>query len=107
MNYQDAVLPNNVLKLRKTAVMTEKTVPAGLLTSHTTEENQFGVLIVESGALQFSYDDGESVYDADQQHPIIIEPGKTHSLKLNGPVEFFVEFYEIDDEDSIPTIKIK
>ena len=95
MNYQNDVLPNNVIKVGATTTMNEKTVLPGLLKNHATTKGRYGFLVVETGSLQFVWEEGNIVLDADADHPIVIFPEKRHHLRFVGNVTFRVEFYEI------------
>ncbi|VAX25790.1 hypothetical protein MNBD_NITROSPIRAE01-306 [hydrothermal vent metagenome] len=94
MNYQDETLPENVVKISSTSMMTEQTILPGILKNHETRKGRYGFLVVEEGALQFVWEEGGEVLDADPGHPIVIFPEKLHHVKLTGKVQFYIEFYE-------------
>ncbi|NOY84802.1 MAG: DUF1971 domain-containing protein [Nitrospirae bacterium] len=94
MNYQNKTLPENVVKISSTAMMTEETILPGILKNHETRKGRYGLLVVEEGALQFVWEDDGQILDADPGHPILIFPQKLHHVKLTGKVQFFIAFYE-------------
>lgn len=74
--------------------MTEQTILPGILKNHETREGRYGFLVVESGALQFVWEQEGLVLDADPGHAIVIFPEKLHHVKITGKVQFYIEFYE-------------
>ncbi len=99
MNYQDATLPEHAELAGSTKLMNQDTVVPGILKKHLAPKGKWGYLIVESGSLQYVWeDDSENVLDADPGHPIVIYPERFHHVVITGPVEFKVEFYIVDEE---------
>ncbi len=94
MNYQSKTLPEDVVKISNTATMTEETILPGILKNHATRQRRYGLLVVESGALQFVWEKEDLVLDADPGHPIVIFPEKLHHVNITGKVQFHIEFYE-------------
>ena len=100
MNYQNATLPEESVKIGSTATMTEKTVVPGILKKHLAPRGKFGYLVVEEGSLQFVWEDEEdNVLDADPGHPIVIFPERYHHVSITGKVRFRVEFYDVGGID--------
>lgn len=100
MNYQNATLPQEAVKVGSTPVMNEKTVVPGILKKHLAPRGKFGYLVVEEGSLQFVWEDEENnVLDADSDHPIVIFPERYHHVSITGKVRFRVEFYDIGGID--------
>ena len=104
MNYQNEKLPDGAVKVGSTPSMTEETVVKGILKNHLTPKGKYGYVVVETGVLQFIWeDDQNNILDADPEHPIVIFPERFHHVVITGEVIFRVEFYEvpvIDDEKS-------
>ena len=96
MNFQNASLPAGAIKVGSTPAMTEETVVPGILRNHLAPKGKTGYLVVETGALQYVWeDDADNVLDADSEHPIVIFPERFHHVIITGPVRFRVEFYEL------------
>lgn len=104
MTFQDAALPDRAIKTGSTPSMTNDTVVPGILRKHLTPKGKYGLLVVEDGALQFVWEDDESVIlDADVDHPIVICPERFHHVVLTGPVQFRVEFYAVPEVEASTT----
>lgn len=98
MNYQNAKLPDTAVKAGTTPSMTQDTVVPGILKKHLAPKGKWGYLVVESGSLQYIWeDDPDCVLDADPDHPIVIEPERFHHVVITGEVQFRVEFYIVPD----------
>lgn len=98
MNYQNATLPEGAVKAGSSKLMNQDTVVPGILKKHLAPKGKWGFLVVESGSLQYIWeDDADNVLDADPGHPIVIYPERFHHVVITGPVEFQVEFYVVDD----------
>ena len=96
MNFQNAALPDQAIKIGSTPSMTADTVAAGLLRKHLAPRGKYGLLVVEEGSLQYVWDDdADHVLDADPDHPIVIAPERYHHVVITGPVLFRVEFYQV------------
>jgi len=86
-------LPADAEYVRTTPTFTEASVPAGLLAEHLVAAGNWAVLLVETGALSFVFDDGSeavSLLAGDRQ---VIPPGRYHHLVIDEPVSFSIEFY--------------
>lgn len=98
MSYQNAALPENAELAGSTKLMNQDTVVPGILKKHLAPKGKWGYLVVESGSLQYVWeDDPENVLDADPDHPIVIYPERFHHVVITGPVQFRVEFYLVDE----------
>jgi len=96
MNFQNATLPDQAIKVGSTPSMKADTVVAGLLRKHLAPRGKYGLLVVEEGSLQYVWDDdADNVLDADPDHPIVIAPERYHHVVITGPVLFRVEFYQV------------
>ena len=99
MNYQDASLPENARKAGESKLMNQDTVVPGILKKHLAPKGKWGYLVVESGSLQYVWeDDADNVLDADSDHPIVIYPERFHHVVITGEVEFRVEFYVVENQ---------
>ena len=103
MNYQNATLPEAATKVGSTPLMTQETVVPGILKKHLAPKGKWGFLVVESGALQYVWeDDLKNVLDADPGHPIVIFPERFHHVVITGDVQFRVEFYLVEEAAGQP-----
>jgi tellurite resistance-related uncharacterized protein len=94
MNYQNETLPTGATKVGSTPSMTQDTVVPGILKKHLAPKGKWGYLVVESGALQYIWeDDPDNALDAGPDHPIVIFPERFHHVVITGEVRFRVEFY--------------
>ena len=102
MNYQSETLPSTAELAGSTKPMNQDTVVPGILKKHLAPKGKWGYLIVESGSVQFIWeDDPDHVLDADSDHPIVIYPDRFHHVVITGPVEFKVEFYVVPEVDTV------
>jgi tellurite resistance-related uncharacterized protein len=98
MNYQDAALPEQAKLAGSTKLMNQDTVVPGILKKHLAPKGKWGYLVVESGSLEYVWeDDTENILIADPGHPIVIFPERFHHVVITGPVEFKVEFYIVEE----------
>ena len=103
MNYQNATLPEGASLAGSTKLMNQDTVVPGILKKHLAPKGKWGYLVVESGSLQYVWeDDAENRLDADPGHPIVITPERFHHVVITGPVEFRVEFYVVPEGPANP-----
>ena len=83
--------------------MTQDTVVPGILRKHLAPKGKWGYLVVESGSLEYVWeDDADNVLDADPGHPIVIFPERFHHVVIPGDVQFRVEFYLVDQPAEQP-----
>ncbi len=96
----EAGLPDGAVKSGETRTMTERDVAPGLLRRHLAPAGKYGLLVVERGALDFVWEDGEgAVLTAVPDRPVVIPPRRHHHVRITGPVAFRVEFYDVPGTD--------
>lgn len=86
-------LPQTVFPYKQTPTFTETTVPAGLLSAHTTKDSVWAKIVVLEGELLYRILEPaleEVVLSADYQG--VIEPQVLHEVQPLGSVKFYVEF---------------
>ena len=86
-------LPSAVTPYKKTGIFTSDNVPTPFLKEHSTAEGTWGVLNVSKGSLTFCDDEAGKECHLTEASQTVIAPKQKHHLKLNGYVEFYVEFY--------------
>lgn len=98
-------LPDSVSAYKRTPVFTKSSVPKGLLAKHNTKKDTWGLIVVESGSLNYIiFENNESSSDYStiltSEKPGVIEPQVCHKVELlSDDTTFFVEFYANDKED--------
>ena len=87
-------MPPGCEATRSTPVFTEATVPPGLVRSHRTAPDTWGLICVLEGRLLYRVLEplSERVLDT-ACAPGLVEPGVPHEVAPIGPVRFQVEFY--------------
>ena len=96
-------LPESVSAYKRTSSFTKSTVPKGLLARHNTKKDTWGLIVVESGSLNYvifneSGPDVSTVLTPDK--PGVIEPQVFHKVELlSEGTTFYVEFYANDSKD--------
>ena len=87
-------IPENYEAYRRTPDFTEASVPAGLLSAHSTKHGVWALIRVIEGRLLYRVlaSGLEEVLEAGGR-PGVIEPEILHEVAPLGPVRFFVEFY--------------
>ena len=88
-----AELPDGLQPLRKTAIFTQESVPAGLLRDHTTKAGVWGLIHVLDGELRYlvpSTGHDEVLRAGDKG---VVEPAVPHRVAPVGKVSFYVEFW--------------
>ncbi len=101
MNYQNVKLPESAQKSGSSPLMNQDTIVKGILKKHLAPKGKWGYLIVQSGSLQFVWeDDAENPLTAAPEHPIVIFPERFHHVVITGPVEFKLEFYVVEEADT-------
>lgn len=87
-------LPADVAFVRTTKVFDEHTVPRGLRSAHTLADAVWGVIVVESGSLEFVFDDPpEAPRHLGVGEQQVIPPARLHHVAIDGPVGFRIEFH--------------
>jgi tellurite resistance-related uncharacterized protein len=89
-------LPANAREYKRTATFTEQTVPKGLLADHRTREGTWARIVVTSGELGYSFGDPRRSFVLTPKRSGIVLPQVAHQVELRGPVEFHVEFLQLD-----------
>lgn len=86
-------LPSNVFAYKRTPTYTDKTIPKGLLKSHTTRPGTWGKICIIKGKLFYTIE--VEPYESIELSPTkygVVEPEVPHHIETIGEVEFFVEF---------------
>ena len=87
-------IPIDAELTRTTRWFDETTVPAGLLAAHQIAAKTWGRLIVESGALDFTFEEGDDVTVSLRAGDVmVIPPSRAHHVTPGSTVKFCVEFY--------------
>lgn len=87
-------LPSGLTLQRTTSTFDEHTTPAGLLRAHRVATGVWGRLVVESGSLDFVFEDApDDVRVVGTGEHQVIPPSVPHRVVLHGPVRFAVEFF--------------
>lgn len=103
MNYQNEPLPEGAEKVGSTPLMNQDTVVPGILKKHLAPKGKWGYIVVESGSLEYVWEDTpDEIIHAAPGHPIIIFPERFHHVVITGPVEFRVEFYLVEQPADTP-----
>ena len=89
-------LPNNVVAYKRTKTFTNETVPKALLNDHSTKQNVWGKLMVESGSITYLVTEVEPNQSSLIQSGewAVIAPEQQHHIQLHGNVKFYIEFYK-------------
>jgi len=86
--------PENLTAYKKTPEFTENTIPKGLLHQHATKKGTWGKIHVLEGSLIYIPEvEGVSPLEITTGEIAVIPPCVLHSVRSNGEVCFFVEFY--------------
>jgi tellurite resistance-related uncharacterized protein len=86
-------LPETVTEYKRTNTFTEKTIPSGLLKSHSTKSSVWGKIVVLEGELLYRI-----LEPAIEDHMLtpevfgVVEPEVLHEVKPLGKVSFYVVF---------------
>ena len=73
----------------------KKTVPKGLLKAHQTKAGVWGKIVILEGELEYRINEPhEEVIILDIERFGVVEPTVLHEVKPDGPVKFYVEFFE-------------
>jgi tellurite methyltransferase len=86
------VLPAELSVYKRTAELTEQTIPSGLLKDHTTKAGVWARIVVTHGALEFSFGEPRRSFVLDREHVGIVKPEVPHRVQPLGAVSFHVEF---------------
>lgn len=98
-----AEMPDGYAASDRTQTFTEDTVPRALLRSHSTKPGVWAHICVVSGQLEYHK---QSPFDTVElltpTAPGVVLPEVEHRVALQGPVEFFVEFWRAPEVASGP-----
>ncbi len=86
-------MPNDFAAYRKTTEFTEKSIPKGLLTAHSTKPGVWAKIHVIDGKLIYHVEALRDKLEITGGAPGIVVPENKHHIEPVGPVTFFVEFY--------------
>ncbi len=92
---KDSGLPQDAEFASSSPVMTESSILPGLLKAHMAPAGMCAVLKVESGSVDFVWEDTGEVIHADPEHPVLIDGERLHHVQLAGPVRFRIDFYHL------------
>ena len=90
---------------KTTPTFTQDSVPAGLLTDHSTKDGVWGLIHVSRGKLRYCVTDPRRENEERILEPAsaagVVEPTIVHRVEPLGPVEFHVEFLRAPDDQGI------
>jgi mannose-6-phosphate isomerase-like protein (cupin superfamily) len=93
-------LPQDAVPYRKTAEFTESTVPAALLSRHSTRPDVWARICVLEGSLLYRIlEPVVKEHRLSPENPGIVEPAVPHEVQPLGRVRFFVEFLRRETTD--------
>ncbi len=88
-------LPDNVVLVRTTPVFDGDTVPKGLLSKHRIAWGAWGRVLASKGSFTFVFaDHPDDPILLKAGDTLVVPPGATHHVSLDGPAEFSIEFYK-------------
>lgn len=97
-------LPDGLEPYKRTPTFTEDTVPAGLLSEHSTKDGVWGLIKVEEGSLRYVVTDPRRAPTQTLLTPEgefgIVEPTILHRVEPIGAVRFHVQFLRYADATS-------
>ena len=96
-------LPARAQPYKRTPTFTERTVPAGLLKEHTTKAGTWAKIVVLRGMLLYRIlSPRTQEYSLSSEVSGVVEPQVPHEVEPQGEVEFYVEFYRIEESEEAP-----
>jgi tellurite resistance-related uncharacterized protein len=87
-------LPLGVRERRRTPSFTEVTIPAGLLQAHRTKTGVWARIVVEAGALEYTFEDPQRTFILTPEWVGVVPPETPHHVRPLGPVRFHVVFLD-------------
>ncbi len=90
-------IPAGYVLARTTPVFTQDTVPAALLKAHRVAAGVWGLAVVETGTLEFTFESEDSSKTLGPGESIVIPPDRPHHVAPVGDVTFRVEFYRAEE----------
>lgn len=92
-------LPPGLEYVRTTDQWDNESVPRGLLRAHHVAAGVWGLLVVNSGQVQFLFEDApDEVFTVGAGDSMPIPPQRKHRVVLDGPAILAVEFYKIPEQ---------
>ena len=92
---------------KTTPTFTQSSVPAGLLSDHSTKDGVWGLIHVTKGKLRYCVTDTRRQYQERVLKPEseagVVEPTILHHVELMGPVKFHVEFLRAETDEQLPS----
>lgn len=88
--------PENLTFVRSTPTFEEDSIPKGLQRSHNTKKGTWAKIVIESGELIYSIDEGEFAgqsFILTTERFGVVEPQISHAVRAEKPVRFRVDFY--------------
>ena len=93
--------PEGLISHRRTKVMDEESVPAGLLRAHSTKRGVWAKIHVLEGALEYRIEDPvNACFTLTKGQVGIIVPEVRHRVAPGRTVKFFVEFWRAVNTES-------
>ena len=89
-------LPPGAASYKRTPEFREDTIPAGLLSEHSTRAGVWGVITLISGTLRYVVPETGLDVLLSPERPGIVQPEQIHFIAPAGPVHFYVEFWRLD-----------
>ncbi|MCB0308389.1 MAG: DUF1971 domain-containing protein [Bdellovibrionales bacterium] len=86
-------LPKSMEKYKETPKYNEGNTPLAMLNIHNTKENVWGLIVIESGELEYEIIERSEKYILTPYEPGVIEPTIKHRIRPLGKVTFHIEFY--------------
>ena len=91
-------LPKGLKAYGKTKLFNAETIPPALKRDHATKPGVWGLIHVISGELVYRVNEAGKEYRLRKNDTGTIEPEILHSVKANGDVTFYVEFWRRNDD---------
>lgn len=93
----NASLPAGLEPYKRTPSFSDTTIPAGLLSDHSTKDGTWGLIHVEEGTLRYVISDerrppAERLLTPETE-PGVVEPTILHRVEPVGQVRFHVQFH--------------
>lgn len=88
-----ASIPEGFERVRSTPVFDQDSIPAGLLAAHQVASGVWGHAVVESGVLQFRFEDESTPRLLGAGESVVIAPLRPHHVTPVEHVTFRVDFY--------------
>jgi tellurite methyltransferase len=86
-------VPSGATLVRVAGEFDEASTPRALRRAHRIADGVWGVREVRAGGLGFVFEDDGEVHDLGAGDRLVIPPGRSHHVDIDGPVRFVVEFH--------------